>query len=176
MSRFSDAALLKGNFAHMASEFRAGSRPAPKPKDWQKTANDTPAEEAAQDVAKHIFALQQSIDAEKERIDIIAFSAVGEMKVLGLVPGEGDLIRVDGILANGSPVATLMHTSQLALTFVTAPLQEKPEEDGLEIGFLIFDELKDRKKKRARKAKKLSLSTSRKIKAKPVKKPKPKAS
>jgi len=172
VSRFSDAALLKGNFAHMAAEFRAGERPAPKTKDWNKTAVDTPAEEAAQDVAKHIFALQQSIDEKNERIEVLAFSAVGEMKVLGLVPGEGDLIRVDGILPDGKPVAILIHASQLALTFIAVPLEEKPEEDGLAIGFLIFDELKKRKAKRAKKSKKLSLSTSRKMKLKPAVKPK----
>lgn len=172
MSRFSDAALLKGDFAHMAKEFREGNRAAPKQKDWQKAATDNPAEEAAQDVAKHIFALQQSINAEKERIEILMPCAVGVMKVLGLVPGEGDLIRVDGILPDGAPVATLLHTSQLALTFITAPLDEKPEDDGLEIGFLIFDDLKERKKKRAKKAKKLSLSTSRKMKMKPTAKSK----
>ena len=139
MTRFTDAALLKGNFAHMAAEFRAGNRAAPKTRDWQKAACDNSAEEAAQDVAKHIFALQQQIDGEKERIEVLAFSGAGQMKVLGLVPGEGDLIRVDGVLPDGKPVANLMHTNQLALTFVTAPLAETPEDDGLEIGFLIFE-------------------------------------
>ena len=116
--------------------------------------------------------MQQQIDAEKERIEVLAHSAVGQFKVLGLVPGESDLIRVDGVFPDGKPVATLMHANQLALTFVTAPLKDAPEDDGLEIGFLIFDELKSRKKKRAKKARKksekLSLSTSRKMKMKPA--------
>ena len=165
MTRFSDAALLKGDYAHMAAEFRAGTRAAPRQKDWQKAACDTGAEEAAQDVAKHIFALQQQIDAEKERIEVLAFSAVGQFRVLGLVPGEGDLIRLDGVLPDGSPVASLIHVEQLALTFVTAPHGEPDDDDGLKIGFVIFDELRQRKKDRAKK-KKLSLSTSRKMKMK----------
>lgn len=171
MTRFSDAALLKGDYAHMAQEFRAGERKAPANRDWNKVAPDNAAEEAAQDVAKHIFALQQQIDQEKERIEILAFSAIGQFKVLGLVPGEADLIRIDGILPDGSPVATLIHVEQLALTFTTAPLKQEEEDDGLQIGFLIFDELKERKKKRAKKAKKLSLSTSRKMKMKKAKAP-----
>ena len=165
MTRFSDAAVLKGDYAHMAAEFRAGERAAPGNREWNKAAVDTPAEEAAQDVAKHIFALQQQIDQEKERIEILAFSAIGQFKVLGLVPGEGDLIRVDGILADGKPVASLIHVEQLALTFTTTPLNAEEDNDGLEIGFLIFDELKERKKRK----KKLSLSTTRKMKMKMAK-------
>ena len=172
MTRFSDAALLKGEFAHMATEFRAGNRAAPANKDWRNAAGDTPAEMAAQEVAKHIFALQQAIDANKLRIEILSFSAIGQFKVLGIVPGEDDLLRVEGVQPDGAPVAVLTHTNQLQLTFITAPLEQKPEDDGLEIGFLIFDELKERKKKRAKKSKKLSLSTSRKMKMKTARKPK----
>ena len=170
MTRFSDAALLKGDFAHMAAEFRAGNRTAPKNKDWSKAACDNQAEEAAQEVAKHIFALQQDIDAKKEALEITAFTAAGPMKVMGLLPGEGDIIRIDGVLPDGNPVAQVVHATQLALTFTKASLKpEDPADDGLDIGFVIFEELKERKKKRAKKARKLSLSTSRTIKAKPKK-------
>ena len=174
MTRFSDAALLKGDFAHMASEFRAGNRAAPKKKDWRKAACDNQAEEAAQEIAKHIFALQQDIDPEKEALEITTFTAAGPMKVMGLLPGEGDIIRIDGVLPNGNPIAHVVHATQLALTFTKAVLKaDESVDDGLDIGFVIFEELKERKKKRAKKAKKLSLSTSRTIKA-PAKKAAPK--
>lgn len=167
MTRFSEAALLTGKFAHMAAEFRAGNREAPKPKDWKKVANDNQAEEAAQEVAKHIFALQQAIDEKTERLEIMHFTAVGPMKVLALVPGEGDILRLDGVLQSGEPVSQAMHASQLTLTFTKAPLKEdEAEDDGLEIGFLIFDELSKRRKARDKKLRKLSLKTSRTIKPK----------
>ena len=170
MTRFSDAALLKGDFAHHAAEFRAGTRSAPRKKDWNKAASDSQAEEAAQEVAKHIFALQQSIDEKTEKLEIMHFTAVGPMKVMALVPGEGDVLRLDGVLQNGDPVAQAMHASQLSLTFVKAALKEEEEaDDGLEIGFLIFDELTKRRKARDKKLRKLSLKTSRTIKPKPAK-------
>ena len=171
MTRFSDAALLTGNFAHMAAEFRAGNRKAPKAKDWSKVACDNQAEEAAQEIAKHIFALQQSIDEKTEKLEIMHFTAVGPMKVMALVPGEGDILRLDGILKSGEPVSQAMHASQLTLTFVKAPLKEDEEEDdGLEIGFLIFDELEKRRKERDKMIKGLSLKTSQTKKMKPRKK------
>ena len=95
------------------------------------------------------------------------------MRVLGLVPGEADFIRIDGIMADGQPVATLMRTNQLALTIFAVPIDDKTEEENAaQIGFLIFDELKARKKKRANKLRKLSLSTSRRVKMKPMPAPK----
>ena len=167
MSRFSDAALLKGNFAHKAAELRAGQRAAPKEKDWNKASCDNQAEEAAQEVAKHIFSLQSSVDAEKEKLEILHFTSVGMMRVLALVPGEGDILRLDGVLENGNPVAQAMHASQLSLTFIKAPLKrEENEDDGLQIGFLIFDELTKRRKARDKRLRKLSLSTSQTIPAK----------
>jgi len=171
VSRFSDAALLKGDYSHMAAEFRAGNRAAPKKKDWSKAACDNQAEQTAQEVAKHIFALQQDIDKESEKLNIMHFTAAGPMKVMAVVPGEGDILRLDGILMpDGDPVAQALHASQLSLTFTKVPLNEKEAaDDGLEIGFLIFDELRDRKKKRDRKARKLSLSTTRTQKMAPTK-------
>lgn len=167
MTRFSDAALLKGNFAHMAAELRAGEREAPRTKDWDKASCDNQAEEAAQEVAKHIFALQQSVDPQNEKLEILHFTAIGIMRVLAIVPGDGDVLRLDGVLDNGNPVAQAMHASQLSLTFVKAPLKsEKDEEDGLEIGFLIFDELTKRRKQRDKRLRKLSLKTSRTIPSK----------
>lgn len=167
MSRFSDAALLQGNFAHMATELRTGQRQAPKPKDWSKASCDNQAEEAAQEIAKHIFSLQSSLDAEKEKLEILHFTAVGMMRVLALVPGEGDILRIDGVLENGNPVAQAMHASQLSLTFIKAQLKkEENEDDGLQIGFLIFDELTKRRKARDKRLRKLSLSTTQTIPAK----------
>ncbi len=170
MTRFSDAALLTGDFSHMAKEFRAGTRTAPGNKDWQKTACETSAEAAAQEVAKHIFALQKGVDEKTQKLEVMAFTAAGPMKVLNLVPGETDILRLDGVTHEGNPVAQVLHASQLALTFSIAPLQDKDEnDDGLDIGFVIFEELKERKKKRTKKSRKLSLSTSRKIKPSPKK-------
>lgn len=169
MNRFSDAALLKGNYAHHAAEFRAGTRAAPANKDWKKVAADSVAEIAAQEVGKHIFALQQSVDAKTEKLDIMHFTAAGPMKVMAIVPGEGDILRLDGVLDTGDPVAQALNASQLSLTFTKSVLKEENTEDGLEIGFLIFDELKERRKKRKRKTKKLSLSASRTIKPKTAK-------
>jgi len=167
MSRFSDAALLKGKYAHMVTQFRAGDRAAPRPKDWRKAACDNQAEEAAQEVAKHIFALQKSLDTKTEKLEILHFTAAGPMKVLALVPGDGDVLRLDGILENGKPVAQAMHASQLSLTFLRAPLKvDDQADDGLEIGFLIFDELTKRRKARDRRIRKLSLNTSQTIKPK----------
>ena len=161
MTRFSDAALLTGDFSHMAAEFRAGNRAAPKAKDWNKVACDNQAEDAAQEIAKHIFALQQAIDEKSEKLEIMHFTAVGPMKVMAIVPGEGDILRLDGVLESGDPVSQAMHASQLTLTFVKAPLKEnETEDDGLEIGFLIFDELKKRRKRRDKLIKSLSLKTT----------------
>lgn len=167
MTQFSDAALLTGDFSHHAAEFRAGDRTAPRNKDWNKASCDNQAEEAAQEIAKHIFALQQSLDHKNEKLEIMYFTAAGPMKVMAVVPGDGDILRLDGTLEFGDPVAQVMHASQLSLTFMKAPLSEEDEtDDGLEIGFLIFNELKKRQKKRDKKIRKLSLSTSRTIKPK----------
>jgi hypothetical protein len=176
VTRFSDAALLQGKYAHMAAEFRAGNRLAPRPKDWKKAACDNQAEETAQEVAKHIFALQQSIDKASEKLEILHFTAAGLMKVVALSPGDGDILRLDGLLENGNPVAQAMHASQLSLTFVKAPLKnDGAEDDGLEIGFLIFDELTKRRKARDKRLRKLSLSTTQSIKPKKTKTPKAKS-
>jgi hypothetical protein len=68
--------------------------------------------------------------------------------VLGLFPGEGDLVRLEGHLLNSQqPVAQLIHAHQLALT-ITKPSTEdvSPEEDAAQIGFVIFDQLAKRGK------------------------------
>jgi hypothetical protein len=165
VTRYSDAALLEGEYAHLAAEMRAGKRAAPKQKDWDKAACDNRAEEAAQEVAKHIFAVQQSLDPEKEQLDVLIFSAAGQMKVIAIHPGDGDMLRVDGILtADGKPASLVLHASALVLTFVPAPLPGNGEarDSGLQIGFVIFDELQDRQKARytkgTRKPKKVDLT------------------
>lgn len=148
---YSDAAMLKGNFAHMAAEFRIGNRKAPSSKDWSKAASENIAEEAAQDVAKHIFSFQQSLDAEKEQMEILANSAFGQMKVLAIVPGESDLIRLDGIsVPEELTVSVLVSPTQLELTFIAVPISNPKElnDESLQIGFIIFDELKVRQKAR----------------------------
>ncbi len=157
MTRYSDAALLKGDYAHLAAQLRTGERTAPRQSDWEKTACDNQAEAAAQEVAKHIFAVQQSLDAEKEQLEIITFSGAGQMKVIAIHPGDGDILRVDGILVGkDEPVSQIMHASQLALTFLRAPLAsgDDNKDEGLKIGFVIFDELKERQKARYSKGRK----------------------
>jgi hypothetical protein len=148
MTRYSDAALLKGDFSTMMQE-------PPKESEWKKTACDNGSEEAAQAIAKQIFGFQQSIDPKKEKLEVVAFSALGPIKVLGITPMEGELMRVDGVNPQTTaPVSIIQHVEQLSLTFAKAPVQsDNPEErpdddDGLQIGFVIFDELKERKKSR----------------------------
>jgi hypothetical protein len=150
MSRFSDAALLKGKFSHMAAELRQGKREAPKPEEWQAVACENTAEQAAQEVAKHIFSFQQSIDPKAETLEVIAMGPAGPVKVIALRPGEGDILRIDGVLmGSNSPTSTVLHASQLSLSFLTQPIQnEEPDDDGLQIGFVIFDELAKRQKER----------------------------
>lgn len=153
MTRYSDAALLRGEYAHLAAELRAGRRAAPGPAEWSKAEPDNQAEEAAQDVAKHIFAFQQSLDQEKEQLEILTVSDAGPMKVLAVVPGEGDVLRIDGLLIqNQSPASTIVHAARLSLTLTRVPLRgDDDDDDGLKIGFVIFDELKERQKARYRK-------------------------
>ncbi|WP_026480375.1 hypothetical protein [Ahrensia sp. 13_GOM-1096m] len=148
MPDYSDAALLTGNFAHMVAELKAGKRKAPSPDEWQKTACDNEAEQAAQSVAKQIFELQSAIDKEKEQLEIVTISAAGPMLVMGLFAGEGDVMRVEGLLLSSKqPVALVIHASQLALTITKRSTAEaKPEEDATQIGFVIFDQLEKRAK------------------------------
>ena len=159
MTRYSDAALLQGDYSHLAAEMRAGHRSAPLQKDWDKAACDNRAEEAAQEVAKHIFAVQQSLDPEKEQLEILTFSAAGQMKVIAIHPGDSDILRVDGVLIpQGEPASIVLHASTLSLTFVRAPLskEEAVQDEGLQIGFVIFDELQERQKARYAKGTKKS--------------------
>ncbi len=149
MTRFSDAALLKGDFASMLQN-------PPKDAEWDKMACENNAEEAAQSVAKQIFAINKQLDPKKEKLEVITFSSMGPIKVLGLIPIDGDLMRIDGMNpADSSPVTIVQHVEQMSLTFTKAPVKsDNPEEnpdddDGMKIGFVIFDELKERKKTRA---------------------------
>jgi len=149
MTRFPDAALLKGEYAKMMKQ-------PPKNSEWKKAACDNKAEEVAQEVAKHIFTLSQGLDPQgldpkTEKLEILTFSSSGPIKVMGLMPGEGDLIRIDGMFPqSGDPVSIVQHTTQLSLTFTKAAISpETGEEDaGMQIGFVIFDELSKRKKQR----------------------------
>lgn len=167
MTRFSDAALLKGDFATMLKN-------PPKEAEWSKTSCENGAEEAAQSVAKQIFAMTQQLDPKKEKLEVITFSSMGPIKVLGIMPIDGDLMRIDGLNpADMSPVSILQHVEQMSLTFTKAAVQsENPEEkpdkdDGGQIGFVIFDELKERKKVRAAaKRKKPARKTTKKAPAK----------
>ena len=167
MTRYSDAALLKGDFATMLKD-------PPKEAEWKKVSCENGAEEAAQSIAKQIFAMQQQLDPQKHRLEVITFSSIGPIKVMGLVPIDGDLIRIDGLNSEArKPVTILQHVEQLSLTFtvseVTEPKAEgdEPEDDGAQIGFVIFDELNARKKSRdAAKRKKPASKTSGRSKAK----------
>jgi len=148
MTRFSDAALLKGDFAGMLHN-------APKDADWSKTACDNGAEAAAQSIAKQIFALREQLDPETEKLEVVTFSSMGPIKVLGVMPIDGDMMSINGVNpADGSAVMIMQHVSQLSLTFTKAKVvsengEENPDEDdGMKIGFVIFDELKERKKAR----------------------------
>lgn len=168
MTRFSDAALLKGDFATMMQN-------PPKEAEWNKTACDNGAEEAAQSVAKQIFAMTEQLDPKKEKLEVITFSSMGPIKVLGIMPIDGDLMRIDGFNpADMSPVSIVQHVEQMSLTFTKAAVKsENPEEqpdqdDGGQIGFVIFDELKTRKKTRAasKRKKPARKTTTRKAPAK----------
>ncbi len=168
MTRFSDAALLKGDFATMLQN-------PPKEAEWKKASCDNGSEAAAQSIAKQIFAFQKSIDQSKEKLEVVTFSALGPIKVLGVMPMEGDLMRIDGVNpAAGAPVSVIQHVEQLSLTFTKAQvLSENPEEnpdddDGMQIGFVIFDELTERKKVRdaAKRKKPARKSSSRKTASK----------
>jgi hypothetical protein len=148
MTRFSDAALLKGDFATMLQN-------PPKEAEWSKTSCDNSAEEAAKSVAQQIFAMREQLDPKSEKLELITFSSLGPIKVLGIMPIDGDLMRIDGLNpADMSPVSIVQHVEQMSLTFTKAKVQsenpeEKPDEDdGMQIGFVIFDELKERKKVR----------------------------
>lgn len=149
MTLFSDAALLKGKFASMAVELREGKREAPKDAEWQGVACENTAEQTAQEVAKHIFTFQKAMDPKLEVLEVIAMCPAGPMKVLALIPSDGDILRLDGALSDGTPTSAVINSSQLALSFLRRPiLNEQPEDDGLQIGFVIFDELSERKKQR----------------------------
>lgn len=148
MTHFSDAALLKGDFAKMLKD-------PPKETEWNKAACDNGSEEVAQSIAKQIFTFQKSIDQTKEKLEVVTYSALGPIKVLGVMPMEGDLMRIDGMRPdNGLPISMIQHVEQLSLTFTKAPVQSKnpteqpDDDDGMQIGFVIFDELKERKKTR----------------------------
>ncbi len=167
MTRFSDAALLKGDFATMLKN-------PPKETEWSKTSCENGAEEAAKSVAQQIFAMREQLDPKKEKLEVITFSSMGPIKVLGIMPIDGDLMRIDGLNpADMSPVSIVQHVEQMSLTFTKAAVKsEKPEEepdedDSGKIGFVIFDELKERKKVRAAaKRKKVARKTTKKAAAK----------
>ena len=87
------------------------------------------------------------------------------MKVIAIHPGDGELLRIDGmLLPQGDPASVVIHTSNLSLTFVRARLakDEEAHDQGLQIGFVIFDELEERQKARysksAKKPKKFDLT------------------
>lgn len=166
MTRYTDAALLKGDYAKLMQD-------VPKDDAWREAACDNAAEAAATEIAKHIFAFNQSMDQKVEKLEVTTFSAKGLVKVLGLTPGDGDLLRIDGVFAADSePCSMIFHAHQLSLTFAKVRASkpdsdEKDDDDGLQIGFVIFDELKKRKsdRKQAIKDKKLSKAKRRLKKA-----------
>ena len=144
MNQYSDAALLKGEFAKLLKN-------PPKEEEWSGASCDNGAEQAAQSLAKQIFGFQKLIDPKKEKLEVITFSALGPIKVLRVIPIDGELMRVDGINpADMSPVSLVQHVEQLSLTITKGPVKsENPEDepdddDGMQIGFVIFDELKKR--------------------------------
>jgi len=159
MTRFSDAALLKGDYATMLHN-------PPKEADWNKTACDNGAEAAAQSIAKQIFAMQEVLDPKTERLEVVTLAAIGPIKVLGVMPIDGDIMSINGVSpSDGSPVMIMQHVTQLSLTFKKVSVEpendaESQEDASMKIGFVIFDELKERKKSReAAKGKKTSRKT-----------------
>lgn len=148
MQRYSDAAMLKGDYAHMVAQLRSGERSVPSPDEWQQTSCDNAAEAAAQAVAKQIFELQSTLDENNEQLEITAISVAGIMVVVGLFPGDGDLIRIEGnLLTSKEPVAQIIHANQLELTVKKRPTADSaPEEDATRIGFVIFDQLTEHSK------------------------------
>ncbi len=149
MSRFGDAALLKGKYAHLAAQLRQGEVDAAKKVDWNQASCENQAEAVTAEVARHIMAFRQSVDPTKERMDVMAFSAAGPMRVMNIMPSQGDVVRLDGVLVgDGQPVSVAVHVEGLALTFLRAPLDQDDDEDDFDVGFVIFDELKKRKDER----------------------------
>ena len=125
MTQFSDAAMLKGDYAEMLKE-------PPKESEWEKTSCENSAEAAAQEIAKHIFAMRQGLDPAIERLEVITFSALGPVRVMGIVPGEGDLIRIDAMMPDtGAPVSMVQHISQLSLSFSKAIIQKPADTEGI---------------------------------------------
>lgn len=160
MTRYTDAALLKGDYAKMLKE-------PPKESEWKKAACDNGPEEAAQAIARQIFDFQKTLDTETEKLEVVTFAAIGPIKVSNITPIDGDMMRIDGINpANDQPVSILQHVGQLSLTFTKVAVSKDGDsgnqnDDGLQIGYVIFDELKERKKVReAAKRKKPSRKTS----------------
>ena len=148
MNSYSDAALLKGSYATMLQD-------PPKEADWKKVRCADNAEKAAQAIAKQIFGFRKSIDPEKEKLEVVTFSAIGPIRVIGIMPMDGDLMRIEGFKPDTqSPIVMIQHVGQLSLTFTKAavrsenPLERPDDDDGLNIGYVIFDELKERNKKR----------------------------
>ncbi|MEO1700506.1 MAG: hypothetical protein AAFR71_00505 [Pseudomonadota bacterium] len=168
--RYSDAALLKGDYAHLASDLKVSQRGLPSDDDWKRARCDdhNRAEMAAQAVAKQIFGLQQQIDRETEQLEIAASSAAGPMIVSGVFPEDGEMLRVDGhLIADKRPVALLLHASQLALTITkSTTAHTNPEDDGLKIGFVIFDELEKRAEARDKARAKADHKSAKKAKSK----------
>ena len=144
MNQYSDAALLKGQFAKLLKN-------PPKEEEWMGTSCANGAEQTAQSLAKQLFSFQKSLDPAKEKLEVITFSALGPIKVMSVIPIEGDLMRIDGLNPSTmQPVSMLQHIQQLSFTITKGLVQsENPEEspdddDGMQIGFVIFDELKKR--------------------------------
>lgn len=174
MTRFSDAALLKGDFATMIQN-------PPNEAEWNKTACENNAEAAAQSVAKQIFAMRDQLDPKTEKLEVVTFSSMGPIKVMGIMPIDGDLLRIDGLNpATNTPVSIVQHVEQMSLTFTKLPVEseeteEEAAKESMQIGFVIFDELKERKKTReaAKRKKPARKASTRKAATKktPAKKP-----
>lgn len=180
MPRYSDAALLTGKFSSKRTQLQAGAengrRRHPADRDWREVSNDNDAEIAAQEIARQIFAFEKSLaenseknpEQSKQRIEILTFAPAGQMRVLALVPCDGDMMRIDGtLLPDNQPASAMIHVSQLSLSFVPVAAENSDDEidDGLAIGFVIFNELKERQKARYKKPGKKMIKPKRAQKA-----------
>lgn len=143
MTRFSEAALLSGDFAKMADKL-----------DWSKVEPDSDSEFTAKEIGKQISLLAHGLDPEKEKLHITTMTAEGPMTVIGLHPSDGDILRLDGFGPTGQPMAHIIDVDGLALTITRRPIDDNKEDDGMRIGFVIFDELDAKQESRSKNKKK----------------------
>ena len=94
--------------------------------------------------------LAASIDPTKEKLHVTTMTAQGPMIVMGPFPSDGDILRLEGMTPDGQPIAHIIDVDNLALTISRHPIDDKKDDDGMKIGFVIFDELDARAAEKAK--------------------------